>query len=427
MSAKIVVAGAGHGGIAAAALLARKGYDVTLVEQNERASLGYDWRDCIQLYCFEEIGLESPPQSELEWFRNLHYYNPRKTVCIPPKKEFSTSSLMIERKFLVQHLLRQAEESGVKLRFSCRAVGAVMDGTRVIGLDTEDGVLPCDLLIDAAGMHSPVRKSLPETCGVLRSISDSDTLFTYRALCEDTGENADEPLFSSAIFYHCGNKGFNWIFRDGEYIDVLVGSFGRITPQIVEEALRDFRADHPYMGEKVLRGGTYSRIPMRRTLPQFVCDGYAAIGDSAAMIEPLSGSGISYSIRSAGFLCDTIDACETFSCAELWPYEVAFFKRNLKHILHDETLKNVLLQMGEKKFNAMVEKKVITTKELNGGKQSAADLWHKAFGVLTTPSVIPVFARMLLRNKKEVDLVRSLPEEYDAQRVADWKREYNLF
>ena len=97
MSKKIVVAGAGHGGIAAAALLARKGFDVTLVEQNEEASLGYDWRDCIQLSCFEETGLEPPPQSELEPLRNLSYFNPRKTVCIPPRKECSSVSMMIER------------------------------------------------------------------------------------------------------------------------------------------------------------------------------------------------------------------------------------------------------------------------------------------------------------------------------------------
>jgi hypothetical protein len=30
-----------------------------------------------------------------------------------------------------------------------------------------------------------------------------------------------------------------------------------------------------------------------------------------------------------------------------------------------------------------------TTKELNGGKQTAADLRHKSTGVLTTPSSIP--------------------------------------
>lgn len=426
MSTKIVVAGAGHGGIAAAALLARKGYDVTLVEQNEEASLGYDWRDCINLYCFKDTGLEPPPDSELEPLRNLSYFNPSKTVCVPPKKEFSSSSLLVERKFLVQHLLRQARESGVQLRFSCRARSAVMDGTRVVGLETEDGILPCDLLIDAAGMDSPVRRSLPEACGVQREIDKADTLFTYRALFEDTGESADLPIYS-AYFYHCGNKGFNWVFRDGQYIDVLVGSFGGITPQIVEESLRDFRADHPYLGQNLLRGGAYSKIPLRRTLAQFVCDGYAAVGDSAAMIEPLSGSGISRSISAAGYLCDTIEASSAFSRAELWPYEEAYFRRYVHCILHDDMLKDVIMQMGEKDLNKMFEKRVITSKELNGGKQTAADLWHKATGVLTTPSVIPALWPMVRRSRTEPRILQMLPHEYDAARVTAWQQAYTRF
>ena len=422
----ILIAGAGHGGIAAAALLARKGYDVTLVEQHEEAALGYDWRDCINLYCFRETGLEAPPESELEPLRNLSYFNPRKTVCIPPKKTFSSSSMLVERKFLVQHLLRLARESGAELRFSCRAESAVTDGLRVVGLQTSDGVLACDLLIDAAGIDSPVRRSLPEACGVLREISKEDTLYTYRALFEDTGEVADMPIYS-AYFFHCGNKGFNWVFRDGETIDVLVGSSGGITPQIVEEALRDFRADHPYLGQNLLRGGTYSKIPLRRAIPQFVCDGYAAIGDSASMIEPLSGSGLSMSIRAAGYLCDAVEASRTFSRAELWTYEEAFFRRNLHCQLHDDMLKEVLMSMGEKHIDAMFEKRVITTKELNGGKQTASDLWHKATGVLTTPSVIPALCPMLRRGRAEPRLKRDLPHEFDAARVAEWQKAYAAF
>ena len=275
-------------------------------------------------------------------------------------------------------------------------------------------------------MDSPVRKSLPDACGILREIDEADTLFTYRALFEDTGEHTDLPL-CSAYFFHCGNSGFNWVRREEGYIDVLVGSFGSISPQIVEEALRDFRADHPYLGQNLLRGSTYAKIPLRRTLPQFVCDGYAAIGDSAAMIEPLSGSGLSRSIRTAGLLCDTVEAARSFSCAELWPYEEAYFRRFMRPVLHDITLKDVMMRMGEKNLDAMFEKKVITTKEMNGGKQTAADLWHKAAGVLTTPSVIPALLAMLRRSRNEPKLLKMLPEKYDEQRVAEWQRAYVRF
>ena len=42
---KIIIAGAGHGGLAAAAKLAKSGFDVTVVEKEKRSALGHDWED----------------------------------------------------------------------------------------------------------------------------------------------------------------------------------------------------------------------------------------------------------------------------------------------------------------------------------------------------------------------------------------------
>ena len=45
MGKKIIVAGLGHGGIAAAAMLAKRGFDVTGYEKKSEGTLGYDWTD----------------------------------------------------------------------------------------------------------------------------------------------------------------------------------------------------------------------------------------------------------------------------------------------------------------------------------------------------------------------------------------------
>ena len=45
MGNRIIVAGGGHGGIATAMLLAKKGFDVTVYEKNCADNMGYDWTD----------------------------------------------------------------------------------------------------------------------------------------------------------------------------------------------------------------------------------------------------------------------------------------------------------------------------------------------------------------------------------------------
>ena len=47
MGKRIIVAGLGHGGIAAAASLARAGFDVTVYEKRKEGTLGYDWTDIL--------------------------------------------------------------------------------------------------------------------------------------------------------------------------------------------------------------------------------------------------------------------------------------------------------------------------------------------------------------------------------------------
>lgn len=42
---KIIIAGAGHGGLVAGALLAKAGHQVELYEKNSKENLGHDWED----------------------------------------------------------------------------------------------------------------------------------------------------------------------------------------------------------------------------------------------------------------------------------------------------------------------------------------------------------------------------------------------
>lgn len=77
MKNKIIVAGMGHGGLAAAAILAQNGSDVTVYEQKSAGTLGYDWTDIFDPKAFGVAGLPMPAN-------DLYTYKEDMTFIIRP-------------------------------------------------------------------------------------------------------------------------------------------------------------------------------------------------------------------------------------------------------------------------------------------------------------------------------------------------------
>ncbi len=67
-----------------------------------------------------------------------------------------------------------------------------MLGSRVGGIVTSGGVRYCDLVIDACGVHSPLRRAMPEFTRVQNEPGEFDVLHTYRAYYEKV-EGEQEP------------------------------------------------------------------------------------------------------------------------------------------------------------------------------------------------------------------------------------------
>ena len=81
MSKKIIIAGAGHGGLTAAALMAKAGLDVTVIEKNEEGKLGYDWYDALNPAIFALVGCPHPNEAGIpwKWRADITYFGPSTT------------------------------------------------------------------------------------------------------------------------------------------------------------------------------------------------------------------------------------------------------------------------------------------------------------------------------------------------------------
>ena len=61
---KVIVAGAGIGGLVAAAKLKKLGFDVTVFERAKSLDeMRYDWHDDVNPDVFEQLGIEMPKES----------------------------------------------------------------------------------------------------------------------------------------------------------------------------------------------------------------------------------------------------------------------------------------------------------------------------------------------------------------------------
>lgn len=426
MGKKIVVAGAGHGGIAAAALLSEKGCDVTVIEKKQRDELGYDWVDAVDLKAFSELGLPVPAEGEFDRNGDMLFYNPAlSSPVLSPSN--GNGSAKIERKKIYDDLIEFAENRGVKFVYGTAVLGPVMNGYRVIGIETSNGFIQGDLVIDAAGLNSPVRQNLPVCCNIRKSYKYGEALFAYRAFYNKA--DAPEPRCNYEVFLvHEGYQGISWVVTEKDCVDILIGRMYPLSVDEAKETVERMKKFSPQIGSELLRGGTVEQIPITSPLPIMVCDGYASIGDSAFMTVPMNGSGICASLRAAKILAEVVlnDREEKYSTESLWEYNVKYIKHFGASFASIDVLKNVLLSLPASGMDFLFDKRIISESDLdysNGSPASAADMMGR---VARGAGRLPVLLRTagaLSKGDALKKVYRSIPEQYDRTAVLKWAKD----
>ena len=437
MGKKIIVAGGGHGGIAAGMLLAKNGYDVTVYEKNSRENMGHDWTDIFDKKGFVALGLELPAKELYNLKHDMTFYGPAMETALHQNTPVDQLEIQMERRDIYNYIIGNAEKAGVKFVFDCEIVAPILFGNRVVGITTANGDEYCDLVIDACGMNSPVRKALPESLGIQNESIDYEQFYVYRAFWNKTAEVDDIDKFK-VLMLHENKLGITWVATEEEHTDVLIGRFMPFDMDEVDRTMAKLRESNPSIGTQIQRGGQFVNIPVRQPLGVLVADGYAAIGDSAFMTVPIIGSGIANSFKAARILADAVvaDKEDAFSAESLWKYQTEFYKKIGSGLAPLACVKLMLTRLEGHELDYIFKTGILNADDMTIGADSTnlasmlggmslEDIKIKLTGLINDKTVLKKVVRMGLELAKATAVTAAMPKTYNRKKVLKWVKDYN--
>lgn len=436
MGKKIIVAGLGHGGIAAAALIAKAGFDVTVYEQKAEGTLGYDWTDIFAPDALGIAGMDMPDKDKFEYKEDMTFFNPSLTAPLRQHVPQEKLEIKMERRDIYEHFINHALKYGVKIVYDCKVEGPIILGNRVAGIRTEKGDVYGDLVIDACGMNSPVRRNLPESFGIEREVARDEKISIYRAFYNVASDEEAQAKFKVMLFAG-GVKGISWIASEADHTDLLLGRFEDFDMDEVERFSDFLRETNPRLGKEVVRGGQFVEIPVRQPLSVMVADGYAAIGDSAFMTVPLIGSGIANSLKAARILADTVvsDKTQSFNAESMWKYQAGYYKELGAGLAPLACGKLLLLNLTSEEVDYIFEKGIMNEDLMTIGADFTGlgsmnidpkALINQAKQVCGDPELLKKIIACGVRMGKAAAACAMMPKKWNAKRVHSWAKVYEF-
>lgn len=438
---RIIVAGAGHGGLVAAMKLAAAGHDVTIYDRQKENEYYLDQIDFFEDASMTYAGIDIPERYRAKKNNQLTFIangedTPRLTL---PSGEI-VSTLTADRKDLHDYLLGLALQNGAKIEYETEITAPVILGSRVAGIKTEKGEIYADLVIDACGVHSPLRRNMPSFTMIENEPSQYELLHTYRAYFHNNKEMHIPETDYNLYLTEDGTVGLMWLVTEDEYTDVLIGRFHKTDySELAPQMLKIYELN-PHMGTELLRAGYFVDIPVRQPLAVFVADGYAAVGDSAFMTYPLKGSGIAFSLRAGTMLANTVlaDKNGLYTLETLWGYEKTFFKEIGNTACRLALAEIFLNYLTADEVTQMFKRGFVSTDELASFSKGAfeAIIKSKVFPLIKSkmqflndmPELKAKFGALLSNAVTfSTSVETAFPNNYNRADIEKWARKYNDF
>ncbi len=442
MKKKILVLGAGQGGMVAAIKLAEAGYDVTVLEAAKKEETGYPWYDDIRHDIFDLVGIPEPPREDYTQKSKWIFWSPdnQSSLIVPPLPPME--EIAVSRRGLSRHLAKLATDAGAKVVYGATAKELLVKKNQVVGAKTSKGKkYEADLVIDASGLRSPFRAQVPKKFHIEAQPKDSEVLSVYRGFFERVPGSPTPDPESVLTLFHMDRCGISWCnLNDRNEVDVLIGTFGGQTKEQQKEAIKDLRERNAVLSDKKIVD-RWVDLGVRCTLSVLVADGYAAVGNSAYMTMPFLGSGIEAAMKAGNMLAQAvIEAGDkkkgVYTAKQLWPYQVAYYKALGNVYIAVDLLKRWALTQTPETVNYLLGCGAVTSEDMkllstdeSGESQdfkiTLPDIIRRVRLITAWEGLIPDLLGAVGHAGHGLLIAMSMPKKYSARKVRKWQKKYD--
>ncbi|MBS3968942.1 MAG: NAD(P)/FAD-dependent oxidoreductase [Clostridia bacterium] len=270
------VIGAGPSGIAAANDLARKGFNVIIIEKRPRLGLPVRCAEFVpkQLYTYCKI----PKNSIAQEIENLETHMPDDSIVITKSPGY-----ILNRHLFENHYLQEALANGATLALESEVI-YVNHNQLLVKTKTRTRSIEASYIIGADGPLSAARKYITSNkIQLAQSLQGVITLKTHQA--------------NSKVFFHPDYyMGYGWLFPKGATANLGLGvSYrpGISINDIWSKFLERLKIDNASL--KSLTGGL---IPVSGLMKNIAKNNVLLVGDAAGITHPITGAGIANGIIS---------------------------------------------------------------------------------------------------------------------------------
>jgi hypothetical protein len=333
---KIAIVGAGPAGVSLAIRLAIGGFQVCLIEREKfpRHKLCGEFISPECLSHFRELGvLDSMLSAGGERITQTVFYAPNGKNVVVPSEWFGNSNgaLSLSRAEMDFRLMEKAIEVGVRVLEETQAVGLLFEKDTVRGIKAKNQngdifELAADLTIDATGRANVLGKFAAKF-----KIQDS----RFKVLSSESKvvkiQNSKSKIQNRLVGFKTHLENVNleknrceiYFFRGG------YGGLSRVENDLANhcflikaDVVKEFNGDADKIVEAVIFKNKRARETLKDAVPTFdwlavSVGGFGvknlvpaknlfSVGDSAAFIDPFTGSGMLMALESGGILADCI-------------------------------------------------------------------------------------------------------------------------